>query len=354
MLAMDDTIRPMRLQEATIKEISDTQSINYVRYLSCLAFAGTKNLACEHFLQRWPHGATAAIKKELDILQGKSAVSPGTSGGWGSPLIGVSALADGFVKIARSASVIGKIPGVRTVPFGTKCPTEVTPAVYHWVGETKVKPISAMAFADNIFLQVYKATGVIVLSREFVKLAVPGTERSLRDTLVAGLVSFQDVSFLSPTSTEIVGVRPASITAGLTPIAPTGNLQTDVASLLTAFFTARPGATENTVLIAGASKAAQIKSWNSGGGVGLPVIVSEAAGQTVIVVDGSGIFVADEGVEIKISDTTSVQMSDTPDDPVLSTSVSVSLFQINAVAYRTERVLNFKAAPTSVAYLAAA
>ena len=46
-------------------------------------------------------------------------------------------------------------------------------------------------------------------------------------------------------------------------------------------------------------------------------------------------------------------MSDTPDDPVLATTIGFSLFQNNAVAYRTERFLNFAAVPTAVRYLAA-
>jgi len=46
-------------------------------------------------------------------------------------------------------------------------------------------------------------------------------------------------------------------------------------------------------------------------------------------------------------------MSDTPDDPSTATTVNVSLFQTNCIAYRIERYLNFQALTGAVRYLAA-
>jgi hypothetical protein len=152
------------------------------------------------------------------------------------------------------------------------------------------------------------------------------------------------------TSTAIVGVRPASITAGLTPTASTGNLQADVQTMLAAFFTARPGA-QDPALIAGAAKAAQLRALNPG--FGLPIISTEAAGASVVVVDGSGIFVADGGVTFDVSREASVQMNDAPDNPATAATVPSSLWQLNLVGFKVERMLNFYATPTSVAYLAA-
>ena len=88
-------------------------------------------------------------------------------------------------------------------------------------------------------------------------------------------------------------------------------------------------------------------------GFGLPIYSSEAAGGTVVMLDPAGILYADGGVEIGLSGAASVQMSDTPDDPSTATTVNVSLFQTNCIAYRVERFLNFAAVTGAVRYLAA-
>ncbi len=102
------------------------------------------------------------------------------------------------------------------------------------------------------------------------RLAAPGSEVALRDTLSAALVAFQDKAFLDPTSTAVVGVKPASVTAGLTPITSTGNLPVDVQALLEAFFAARPGASGETVLICNGAQGGAVRALNSGGGVVCP------------------------------------------------------------------------------------
>ena len=341
-----------RLRESSVQELLDAKSVDYCRYLACLAQTGLRNQATERFLARWPKalGATE-IQREVELGH-KTAVAPGSAGGttWGSQLVGVQALSEGFAKIARSASLFGKIPGLKSVPFNVRCPIETTAATYAWSGEAKPKPISSMAFSTGITLDLLKAIGIVVFSKEFLTLSTPGTEVALRDTLVAGLVSFQDLSFLNPTSTAIAGVRPASITSGTVAIPSTGNLAVDVQSLITAFFTGRPGA-QDPVLIAGGAKAAQLRAMEPN--FGLPIYSSEAAGGTVVMLDPSGIYFADGGVEIGLSGAASVQMSDTPDDPSTATTVNVSLFQTNSIAYRVERFLNFQAVTGAVRYLAA-
>jgi hypothetical protein len=291
------------------------------------------------------------VRQSLVTLELKGAIPPASTTGadWGAPLVGVSALATGFAAIARSASLLGQIPNLRPVPFFTKIPVESQAASYSWVGEGLPKPISKMVFTSGVTLTPLKAAGTIVVTDELVRLSAPGTEVTMRQDLIDGLVSFQDFNFLNPASAAIAGVKPASITNGLTPTASTGNLATDVATMLDVFFTARPGG--DPVLIAGGRKAAQLRAMNPG--FGFPVITSEAAGGTVVAVDGRGIFVADGGVQVSVTREASVQMSDTPDNPVTANTVLVSLWQYNCVGFRPERTLNWTATPGSVQYLAA-
>lgn len=349
---------PIRLSDVTAlqykAQLREERSLDYCKWLSCLATERNPDAASRLFLERWPNAPQAhQVQKSLEIHELKSAVPPGSTSGadWGKPIVGVQSLASGFAEIAHSAALLGRLPGLQVIPFGVKVPVETSGATYAWVGEAHVKPISKMAFSNGVTLDVLKALGIVPLSGEFVKLTTRGTDVAMRNTLVNGLVAWQDRGFLDPLSTAIVGVRPASITAGLTPTANTGNLQTDVQSLLNSFFGARSGASPDTVLIANAQKAAQLRALNPG--FGLQIIPTEAAGGTVVAVDGRGIYVADGGVMIDFSREASLQLNDAPDDPATASTIQVSLWQTNMVAVRVERTLNFFATPTSVAYLAA-
>jgi hypothetical protein len=327
-------------------------ALDYMTWLGCLTEAKMPASASRVFLERYPRSVGAMfVRKSLET---KAAVAPGTStdATWASPLAQPKELEQAFVALARSASLLGRIPGLRHVPFGTKIPIEDVGANFYWVAEGANKPVSKMSFSNTITLPPLKGSGVIVLSRELVELAAAGFPGALMDTLIAGLTSFVDKSFLDPASVAVAGQRPASVTAGTSPITSTGNYTTDVSSLLTAFFTGRPGAQE-PVIVANAGHAAQIRSMNGGGGVGLPVVVSDAALTNTVVIDGSGIFLADNGAEIDQSEHASLEMNDAPTSPATASTVVVSLWQLNLRGLRVERFVNWQAVTGAVKYLSA-
>src|SRR4029453_5755561 len=181
-----------------------------------------------------------------------------------------------------------------------KVPLQTGDAGYSWVKEGDPKPVSKLAFSNGITLGPAKCQAIVVVTRELTKLSVPGMEGALRDVLISGLTQFTDRSLLDPASTAIAATRPASLTAGTTPITSTGNYPVDVQSLLSAFFTGAPNALA-PVLVVNAAHASAIRRMNGGGGVGLPVIVSEAALGNTIAIDPAAVFVADAGVEISVS-----------------------------------------------------
>jgi hypothetical protein len=82
-----------------------------------------------------------------------------------------------------------------------------------------------------------------VLTQELLKLGDPVSERTTRETVIAGVAAFLDGQFLSPTVTEIAAVRPPSITNGAIAIASTGStraqMNADQAALLAAVTTGR-------------------------------------------------------------------------------------------------------------------
>ena len=355
---------PARLSDITRSHRIDLESKEFVKYLACYQQAhGVAEQACQWYLERWPDSFGAPyIKREQKelALSTKALVPPATTGDapWAGALTGVSDLMSGFLAIARSQSLLGRIPGLRRIPFNTRIPVENQAASYAWVAQGGPKPVSQMAFGQGVTIDIKKATGIVVFTRELIRLLAPGTEDALRDSLLNGLTTFTDTSFLS-TDATVAGTKPAGILNGLTPVTATGDIHADILALLDAFYTARPDAQE-VVLIAGPRKAAQIQggtTWMSGvelPGMGYPLVITSAAGTNVIACDPSAIFYADGGLEIDVSDKAAFQMNSTPDNPATAATVIRSMWQDNLVAFKVERTLNWWAAPTSVAYLAAA
>lgn len=352
-----DTTTPDRLSDVTAARSRDLLSLDFMKYLAVYGVAhGDQEEACRWFLERWPKSFGASyIQKEQKTLElSKKAPSPPATTGdsvWGQPLVGVEQLASGFLQIARSASLLGRVPGLRKIPFQARIPVEDQGPNFSWVSEQGSKPVLQSVFSTGVTLTRLKASGIVLFSAELIRAVSDATAGALRETLTQALVSFTDTSFLDPASAAIAGARPASITNGLTPVTSTGNIAVDIAALLDLFFTNRPSA-QQVSLIAGPKLAARIQALNSGGGVGHPIIVTSAAANTVIAVDGAAIFYADDGIEVNVSGQAAIQMNSTPDSPPTATTVVRSLWQDNLIGYRLERFLNWWAAPTAVQYLA--
>jgi len=340
---------PSRLADITKAQINDQYSLGYARWLSCLGETAMPSSASELFMLRYPHDIGTSLLKQ------KAAVAPGTTTdpAWAKPLVEIKPFKDAFLAIARSASLLGRIPNLRNIPFNTKVPTQTAGASFAWVQQGHAKVMVKLSFSDGVTLLPTKCAGIVPFTRELVKSMVPGADATLRDTLVAELTSFTDRSFLDPASTAIPDVRPGSITAGTTPIASTSNYATDLQTLLAAFFTANPSA-QAPVLIVSAAHAAAIASLNGGGGVGIQTIVSDAALTNTILMDARGVFVADAGVEITISEEGTMQVVDNPASPAGPTTTWTSFWQDNLVGYRIERFVNWQAVPNAVKYLAGA
>ena len=84
---------------------------------------------------------------------------------------------------------------------------------------------------------------------------------------------------------------------------------------------------------------------------GYPVVVSPGAGANLIFVDAPAIAVADDGIELDVSDQALVQMDDAP-TPATASTLYTSLWQENKVGIRVERYLNWKAATGAVQFTA--
>jgi HK97 family phage major capsid protein/HK97 family phage prohead protease len=320
------------------------------------------NCSAHEYAARW-NDSTPEVALAL-----KAAVNAGTTtdATWAKPLVNPSISGD-FLPLLRAATILGKIPGLRTVPFNVSIPAQTAGGTYGWVGELKPKPVTAAAFATET-LGFSKVAAIIVLSQELVRFSNPSAEAVVRDEMVKGIAAFLDGQFINPAVAAVAGVSPASITNGAPTAAATANPWADLLGLINHFATNNIPVDGLTFIMSPANALALSFRMNSdgspqfpgvtvGGGTwkGLTFITSNTATTNVVALQPHYILYADDGgVTIDASTEASLQMDGAPDAPVTATTVFASMFQMNAVALRAERFANWKRVGTNtVKYLTA-
>lgn len=317
--------------------------------------------------------AYTSTTPEVELMV-KAAVAAGTTtdAAWAGPLAVVQPLVNEFLELLRPKTLIGRIPGLRQVPFNVSVPSQTGGGTYSWVGQGAPKPVTAAQFG-TITVPFAKAAGIIVLTEELVKLSSPSAEQTIRDEMIAGMQQFLDGQFITPTVAAVANVNPASITNAAPTAAASGvtgaAAKADLAKAVAAFSVANIPLSESVWIMSDANAWGIATSINAlgqplfagtspGGGTlyGRPVIVSNVAASNVVLVHAPSILFADEGgVKIDVSREASLQMDSAPMDPADATTVYVSLWQNNYVGLRAERMITWiRARTAAVYYLSAA
>jgi HK97 family phage major capsid protein/HK97 family phage prohead protease len=293
----------------------------------------------------------------------KAAVNPGTISepAWAAPLAVVQPMVNEFLEILRPATIIGRINGLRRVPFNISVPIQTGGGTYNWVGEGAPKPVGNLQLTSAT-LGIAKAAGIIVISKELAKLSNPSAEGIIRADMVGGMAQYLDQQFIDPTVAPVTNVSPGSITNGAVSIGSAGataaNFETDLKALISSLIGVNQAVT-GLVLIMSQTNALALSMARTTNGdryfpeltmaggtiAGIQVITSEAAGITVTLLVPSEILLADEGgVEIDVSEQASVEMNTAPTSPVAAATVLISLWQHNLVGLRADRWINWKRA----------
>jgi HK97 family phage prohead protease len=334
---------------------------------------GNRQAAAEVARQLW-HDTTPEV--EL-VLRAESL--PGTTQHptWAKPLVPAAQNLFGeFLELLRPATILGRIPGLRRVPFMTSVPAQTAGGLYGWVGEGAAKPVGQLAFS-TVTLPFAKVAGIITFTKELMRFSNPAVEGVVREDMVNGTAAFLDQQFIDPAVAEVVNVSPASITNGVTAIPATGTtadaFRKDMATLL-GNFTAANNSPQNAVVLMSNTQAMKLGllttpissapefpaiGMTGGGILGFTVIASEVVGNKIIVLNARDILLADDGqVTIDVSEEASIQMSTTPGEPAgspVSGVEMVSMFQRNEIAMRVDRFIYWKKArATSVGYISGA
>lgn len=361
---------------AQVKAPKPEPGIQFARYARCMIL-GKKmgvspiDFAKEQYGERDPHVVDMVQSSMRGMMAQKGNVVP-INTTTDSALIGNEGGFADYVTYLRNQVIVGRfgqsgIPALRRVPFYFPVVTQATGATANWVGEGKGKPLSRPTWTRTELtpLTVAALTATTIQALRF---SSPSAEMALRDDLTAAVVEAIDSAFIDPANNGSLGAKPAAITYGIGGTnASTGSdadaIRFDTRSAMRVFVNAKNPLTSGVWIMSGSNALALATmvnalgqpefpgmSVNGGTFMGLPVIVSEACGTTVTLVNAGDIWLADDGgVNVDTSTEASLQMVDadsitqdaigTAGDPV-ETSV-VSMFQTNSVAIRVETFINW-------------
>jgi len=356
-------------QRIEVKGTNLPKGTAFTRYAMSLARSKGNLMQAQEIAKAWQD--TPEVETVL-----KAAVAAGTTtdASWAKPLVEYENMVGEFAELLRPATIIGRIPGLRRVPFNIKIPRQTGGSSVGWVGEGKPKPVSALAF-DQITLGMAKTAGIVVITDELARSSSPAAEGVVRDDLVAQTAQFLDSQFVDPAKAAVSNVSPASITNGVTPVTASGTdadaVRADVQELMGKFITANlslAGAVWIMTEMQALGLALMLNplgqpefpglqiNGNSGGTFfGLPVVLSEnipanagagdpvvGAGARIILAKAGEILLADDGqTMLDVSSEASLQMDSAPDAPPSATTVLVSLWQHNMIGIRAERYINW-------------
>jgi HK97 family phage major capsid protein len=344
--------------------------IAFARHVMALAVSqGNKYEAAEYAKRTWGDQADEIIVgiRAGGNMQSRAAVAPGTTAQatFAAPLVITNYIND-FLTLLRPMTLLGRIQGLRHVPFNVSMPAQTAGGTYKWVGQGKLKPVTNAQYAA-VTLSFAKASGIIVLTDELVRMSTPSAEAAVRDELLKGATAFLDTQFVDPTVAAVATVNPASITNGVAGTAASAATmaaaRTDLAARLAAFATATYPLSELVILMSESQAFSLGLGLNAVGQplfpgltvtggtlLGVPVVASQAVGNQIVIAHTPSILIADEnGLEIDISREASVYLDSAPTDPPDATAVLTSLWQANLVGLRVERYITWgKARSTAV------
>jgi HK97 family phage major capsid protein/HK97 family phage prohead protease len=336
----------------------------FTRYVMAMARAKGNTFEAMEYAKRWTD-----TPELVNIIKAASDAGSTTDADFASKLVDYTTMADEFVDLLRPMTILGKfgtngVPALRRVPFNVRMATQTGGGTYKWVGEGKAKPVGELVIGE-ITMRWAKASGIIVVTDELMRMSNPAVEGVVRNDMLRGMAAFTDAQFIDPQVFEVANTSPASITNLVTDISASGTdadaLRTDIESLWAPFFTANIAPTTG-VFIMSNRQAMKISLMRNAlgqkeypdmtplGGIleGFPAIASESVPDTsdggmIVFLNADDIYYSDDGpVTIDASREASLDMNTAPTEPTGASTVMVSLWQRNLIALRAERYINWK------------
>lgn len=334
------------------------KGIAFTRYAIALMRAKGNVMQAEQIAKQWRDSTP-----EVEILL-KSAVAAGTTSDsvWAGPLVYAQNMTSEFIEFLRPQTILGRLPGIRRVPFNIRIPRQTAGISGAFVGEGLPIPVQKPGF-DSITMTWAKASTIVALTVELVQNSNPSAEALVRQDLADGIAAFLDKRFIDPTYSGVANVSPASVSNGVTSRQASGTtlaaIDADVGYVMNQFAASElglsngiwimPPATAITLSLMRNSQGYQAfptLGMNGGTWYGLPAITSNnvvSAGspgeQQIFLVAQNEILLSDDGqITIDLSTEASVQMDSAPSAGAQSL---VSFWQDGLVGLKVNRWINW-------------
>lgn len=344
----------------------------FTRYAMALAASkGNLHQAAEVAKSMW--GDTTP--EVLRVIKAAVAAGTTTDTTWAKPLVEYRLMSDEFVELLRPETILGRMQGLRRVPFNVRIPRQTTGATVGWVGEGNPKPVSKLGF-DTIQMPEHKIAGIVVITMELARFSNPAAEALVRQDLIATIAEFTDRSFIDPAFAGSAGVSPASITNGVTAVESAGgtlaNIEADLMAAMLSFTNRNiPLASAVWVMnpatrmaLAWKRTAQDVPAFpgvDQGVLKGIPILESNSVGQFdtdgvgatetpqffIALVSASNIMLADDGqVMLDSSSEASISMTDDGAGTTMT-----SLWQRNMIGLRAERLITWMSRRANAVYV---
>ena len=284
---------------------------------------------------------------DVQNLIKKAALGTTTDPAFAAALVRENDLVGEFVEMLRAASVFDKIRGMRSVPFNSKIPSQLTGSAAQWVGEGAPKPLTNPTYG-GVEIKEHKLAAIVVYTQELMRRSDPSVDILVRDDLIKAASELIDLTFLgAQAATDVV---PVGIFNNVAAIPATGTTaeayETDLMKLIAEFI-------KNNLSVEGAywvmseTRAMQMALLRDALGnvyfngmnligertlLGLPVIASETVGNKIGLIKPSEILLADDG---------GVNVDYSNEATLIDGVTTHNLWQENKLAIRAEKFITW-------------
>jgi hypothetical protein len=257
---------------------------------------------------------------------------------------------DAVLAPERRMSVLGQLieAGAVQVPPSTRAVFIDTPIVAPWGANGAPKALGKLGLSAAA-LEVRRVAAMTAIADFLARSLDPVAFDAIQSVLNLATSVALGLGLLDPTSGEVPGARPSSLTYGIGVTPSSGDVATDIGAVLHAI---SDGNALAPVLVVSFGTLLRVPSLVADlRDAGVRVIVSPAAGDFAIAIDASGVAVVDEGVLLDATTHATIEMLDNPtNNSVTPTPTNmVSLWQTNSIGLRAERFVNWVARPGAVA-----
>jgi len=130
-------------------------------------------------------------------------------------LSGLRAVGRDFATLLRPMTILGRLQGLRRVPFRVRMTRADAGTGAAWAGEAVPIPVSALTLNDGgEQLLPLKAGGIATITSELVRSSDPIADALVAADIAAAVAAAMDAAFIDPANSGIDDVKPASVTAG--------------------------------------------------------------------------------------------------------------------------------------------